>query len=240
MVNTGDGTFIHFSLIEPAWLRREMHLHTNYTDGKPSIAQVIQRAEKLGLAEIAFTEHVRADSEWFPGFAQEVRSLAASSPVRVLVGAEVRIKDFQGTLDISPEIRRHCDIVLASVHRFPGRQGERLEFQEIERDRFAEIEYRLALGFLKNGGANVLAHPGGMSLRRLEHFPEDYFASLMEEAARAAVAMEINSSYHHQVFDQYLAQLKKHDPLVSVGSDVHELERLGECSVRLKEILWKA
>lgn len=237
MKKSAHPSLVRFADLEPNWVRREMHLHTNYTDGEGTIEQVIRRAEQVGLAEIAFTEHVRADSEWFPGFAAEVRRLAAASPVRVLVGAEARIADFQGSLDISPEIRSHCDLVLASVHRFPSPKGERLEFADIEEIGFAETEYRLALGFLKKGGAEVLAHPGGMSLRRFKQFPLDYFSSLMEEARKADIAIEINSSYHHLVFDQYLALLQTTNPLVSIGSDAHELQRIGDCSYRMKEFL---
>ncbi|MCK4784915.1 MAG: PHP domain-containing protein [Desulfobacteraceae bacterium] len=214
-----------------------MHLHTNFTDGKASIAQVIRRAEELGLTEIAFTEHVRADSDWFPRFVDEIRRLAETSTVRVLVGAEVRITDFEGSLDISSAIRRQCDIILGSVHRFPGKNGQCLNFADIPKDEFADIEYRLSLGLIQQGSADVLAHPGGMSSRYLGGFPDDLYLSLMAEAKRSGMAIEINSSYIKD-FKKYLSLLEKTDPYISIGSDVHLLSQLGECQNRLKEILW--
>ena len=229
--------FVRYSELTPDWLNREMHLHTDYTDGEPSVGEVIRRAESLGLAEIAFTGHVRADSAWFPEFAAEVRRWAADSSVRVLVGAEVRIRDFEGSLDITPEIREHCDVVLASVHRFPGSNGKLRSFADVPRGDFAEIEYRLALGFLRNGGADVLAHPGGMSLRQTGGFPNAYFRSLMTECREAGVAIEISSSYLRDL-PGFLNMLDEVDPLVSIGSDAHTLDEIGLCKQMVSEQLW--
>ncbi|MGD8700510.1 MAG: PHP domain-containing protein [Gemmatimonadales bacterium] len=229
--------FVRYSELTPGWVNREMHLHTEYTDGEASIAEVIQRAESLGLAEIAFTEHVRADSAWFPEFADEVRRRAAGCGVRVLVGAEVRIKDFEGSLDITPEIREHCDIVLASVHRFPGSNGSLRSFADVPRGDFAEIEYRLARGFVKRGGADVLAHPGGMSLRQTGTFPDAYFRSLMAECRERGVAIEISSSYLRDL-SGFLNLLEEVDPLVSIGSDAHRLDEIGSCKRMVSEKLW--
>jgi putative hydrolase len=214
-----------------------MHLHTDYTDGKASVGEVIRQAEALGLDEIAFTEHVRADSTWFVEFAEEVRRQASESDVSVLVGAEVRITDFEGRLDITPEIREQCDIVLASVHRFPGANGRPRSFKDVPREEFADIEYRLARAFLERGGADVLAHPGGMSLRQLGAFPDEYFRSLIQECRESGVAIEISSSYLVDL-PGFLDLVAETDPLVSVGSDAHRLEEMGLCKRMVSEQLW--
>jgi putative hydrolase len=214
-----------------------MHLHTEYTDGEPSVEQVIRRAESLGLVEIAFTEHARADSDWFPEFAAKVRARGKGSRVNVLVGAEVRITDFEGSLDISDEIRREADLVLASVHRFPGKDGTPVPFSQVPREAFAETEYRLALGLLRRGGAHVLAHPGGMSLRTLGAFPATHLRSLMLEAKEKGVAIEINSAYLPDL-GAFSALLRETDPMVSLGSDAHRLEEVGRCRELLKDELW--
>jgi putative hydrolase len=234
-----DSRFLPYSRISFQWVLREMHLHTNATDGKANIPQVIRRAEELGLAEIVFSEHVRADSEWFPRFAEEVRKEAATSSVRILVGAEARIADFRGSLDISPVIRRECDIIIASVHRFPDQKGNRREFSEVSHTEFAETEYRLALGFLRHGKADVLGHPGGMSVRRLGVFPDRYYLSLLAEARRNGKVVEINCSYMNDL-GKYLSFLKETDPLVSIASDAHTLDQIGECARLLQGKLWSS
>lgn len=229
--------FLRFSELNAVWGNREMHMHTTQTDGKGSIMQVLQRAAEVGLAEIAFTEHVRADSDWFPGFAAEVRKLSLAVPLRTLVGAEVRIADFKGSLDVSPAIREQCDILLASVHRFPDRDGKRMSFSDVPRDEFAEIEFNLALGLVRKGDADVLAHPGGMSCRWIGSFPDELYRALMKAAAKSGVAVEINSSYITD-FGKFLSFLEEADPYVSIGSDAHLLSQVGECRGKLKEFLW--
>ena len=229
--------FVRFSELDPESANRDLHMHTTYTDGAATVAEMIRRAEELGLDEIAITEHVRADTDWFGRFADEVREAGARSSVRVLVGAEARITDFEGTLDISPEIRTQCDLVLGSVHRFPARDGSRIEFDAVPAEAFAETEYRLALGLVARGDADVLAHPGGMSLKRLGAFPEPCFRSLMAECARGGMAIEISTSYLRDVRG-FLALLGEADPPVSMGSDAHAPEMIGHCSRTLREVLW--
>jgi putative hydrolase len=231
--------FARVSELSPAWLNRDMHLHTSYTDGRPTVTEVIRRAEEIGLEEIAFTEHMRSDSDWFHAFADDVRAAAAGTAVRVLVGAEVRITDFDGSLDITPELRRECDVVLASVHRFPGPDGAPLDFARVPRDTFAETEFRLALGFLRRGGADVLAHPGGMSQRRIGGFPDEMYRTLVRASVAAGVAIEISVAYLRDV-GAFLALLRDDDPLVSIGSDAHTLDELGRCRDALREYLWPA
>lgn len=228
--------FVRMSQVTPEWANRDFHLHTRWTDGKPAVADVVRRCEELGLAEIAFTEHVRKDSDWFSRFADEVREASAKSRVRVFVGCEVRIEDFEGTLDVSDEIRGHCDVVLASVHRFPGADGERVPFSQVPKDQFAPIEHRLAMAFLRRGGAAVLAHPGGMSLRYGNGFPEECYLELAETAKAAGIAIELNASYLKD-FSALLPLLRRVDPAVSVGSDAHDLHQLGAARDRLRALL---
>ena len=235
----GAPRFVRVSEMSAAWINREMHLHTSYTDGQPTVAEVIARAEEVGLAEIVFTEHVRADSDWFPAFAAEVRAAAAGRAVRVLVGAEVRITDFDGSLDITPAQRRECDVILASVHRFPGPDGAPVEFSSVPRDTFAETELALALGFLRRGGADVLAHPGGMSQRHLGGFPDAMYRMLARASLATGVAIEISASCVQDVAG-FVTLLRDDDPLVSIGSDAHALAELGRCRDILRQHPWPA
>jgi putative hydrolase len=229
--------FVRMSELTPASANRDFHMHTRYTDGKAEVAQMLRRAEETGLSEVAFTEHVRRDSSWFVRFAAEVRAAASGSAVRVWVGCESRILDEDGNLDINDEIRDLCDIVLASVHRFPGPDGAPRAFSQVPKHEFAGIERALSLGFLRRGGADVLAHPGGMSLRYGEGFPEEYFTELAEAAKAAGIAIELNSSYTKDLAPVIRAY-RKVDPLVSVASDAHDVCEIATCREILKDLLW--
>lgn len=230
-----NGSFSQFRNLTSKSLDCDLHVHTIVTDGKASIEEIIRRAEEIGLRKIAFTEHVRADSEWFFKFADEVRKLGRRTKVIVLVGCEARILDTEGTLDITDAIRRECDLVLGSVHRFPDRAGGCLSFSEVPVRDFARIEFELALGFVRQGHGDVLAHPGGMSIKFGYGFPNDFLRQLMREACVRGIAIEMNSSYISNLSD-YCSIAFEENPLISIGSDVHGIEELGQCRKMLKEI----
>src|SRR5690606_13736509 len=96
---------------------------TTWPDGSQSVAEMHAAATALGLKDILFTEHARKSSgDWFANFAAEVRGLPFDS-CRAAVGVEVKIADYGGSLDICDAVRKECDLVMASVHRFPGEVG---------------------------------------------------------------------------------------------------------------------
>lgn len=47
-MKTARDLFVRFADLDPAWIRRELHLHTNYTDGEGTIEQVIRQTEQAG------------------------------------------------------------------------------------------------------------------------------------------------------------------------------------------------
>jgi putative hydrolase len=169
-----------FSALSDRFLNRDLHIHTTQTDGKHSISDVITQANRRGLGEIAFTEHVRRDIAWFPEFAADVREQAAVAPLTVYVGVEAKALDTSGGLDATEEILRQSDLVLGSVHRFPDGRGGYLSLRGMPADEAATMEFELAMGLLRAAPIQVLAHPGGMCLRAFGEFPERYFRRLMD------------------------------------------------------------
>lgn len=226
-----------FAEITPEWVNREMHLHTNWTDGEPAVLDVIRRCEELGLGMIAFTEHVRADSAWFNRFADEIAVGRQGSAVKVLVAVEAAVIDPSGRLNLSPEIRSRCELVLGSVHRFPGPDGKPVPFASIDRSEFARREFDLALAIMERGEADVLAHPGGMSVRHAGGFPEEYLLALMQRSEPTGVAIEINCSYITDL-PRFLELARQTNPWISMGSDAHQLRALGACRDRMRAALW--
>jgi putative hydrolase len=211
-------------------LNVEYQVHTKQTDGQSTITEILETAQARGLQAIAFTEHVRKDTTWFPGFAADVRAAARNyRSLVVYVGCEAKVLDTAGTLDISDDIRAGCDIVLGSVHRFPAENGAYMDWDQLDDAAFARMEYELALGLLQYARIDVLAHPGGMfERRRNKSFPEACLRDLMMVSARTAVAIEINTSYLRDV-DGFLKLCTEVNPYVSVGSDAHTLETIGQC-----------
>jgi putative hydrolase len=205
----------------------DFHMHTTWTDGQHSVLEMYRKAEKENLKFILFSEHARQSSEdWFFRFSREVRSLPPG-PCKALVGVETKVIDDLGNLDISDKILDECDLVMASVHRFPGEKGIVRGFGEIDPGEALQIELKLALGILDNPRVDILGHPFGMSLRRFNIFPQDdHFIQLIQKAARKGVAIEINSHYHPTPW-RLIEWCIEYGTLFSLGSNAHDLESVG-------------
>jgi putative hydrolase len=206
----------------------DCHLHTNWTDGKHSIQEMYNRAVSCGLEIILFSEHARESSEdWFLRFSEEIRNLP-NLPCRALLGVEAKIKDFEGNLDISTATAEVCDLVMGSVHRFPGENGIVKGFGETDPNSVIEIEYKLSLGALENPMLDILGHPFGMSINRFHRTPSDtLFNELIKKAKECNKIFEINSRYHHNISD-LIEMCCKENTMISLGSNAHDIDTVGQ------------
>lgn len=205
----------------------DRHMHSTWSDGAGTVAEILETARSRGLREVAITDHIRQTSTYFFDAQRQIQDLRATSPVEILCGFEAKINDFQGRLDVAEECLRAADISIASVHRYP--LGQRLyRAAEFPKAIAQEIELELSLAALRGGGFSVLGHPGGMSLKAHGEFPLPFFEILAEECARAGIAFDLNTSYHLSVAPQLVEILRKHNPLVSLGSDAHRLADIGK------------
>lgn len=207
----------------------DLHMHTTWTDGAASVAEMHARAVAEGLTAILFSEHARKTSgDWFPAFAAEVRALPQGQ-CRALVGVECKVDDFDGAVDAVPEILDLCDLVMASVHRFPGEQGQiKGTTGGLDPAQAVEMELRLSLAAMDNPAVDILGHPLGMSLSRFKTVPPwECFAALIDKAARTGVAFEINARYHPDPWRLVRACLEAGAP-ISLGSNAHSLDEVGQ------------
>jgi putative hydrolase len=215
----------------------DFHMHTTWTDGKASAEQMHRAAIESGLRAILFSEHARSSSgDWFSKFASEVRALSHDK-CRAYVGAEVKVLNAGGDLDICPEIRRECDLVMASVHRFPGetviRKGKEAGYTD---DEAVTLEFELARAALRKGNFDILGHPFGMCYNRFKIAPPDrLIREIAIECARAGIAFEINARYHRnpkQLFDLCIDA----GAPISLGSNSHSTTELSSLQRMLSDM----
>ena len=65
--------------------RADLHIHTLASDGVSSVAQILERAEAIGLAVIAITDHERVDA----AHAAQAMATSRGLRVQVVVGEEI-------------------------------------------------------------------------------------------------------------------------------------------------------
>jgi histidinol phosphatase-like PHP family hydrolase len=207
--------------------RGDFHLHTTWTDGTRSVKEMHDAAVAAGLRVVLFTEHARRTSgDWFPGFAAEVRSLSGER-CTALVGVETKVDDLSGAIDCTDAILGHCDLVMASVHRFPGEVGNVWKVRNHAPEQALQIELSLASAVLDNPEVDILGHPFGMSYRRFGIAPpDDMMRAVIDKAARTRVAIEINPHYHPDPW-RLVEWCQEAGARISLGSNAHSCENVG-------------
>lgn len=214
----------------------DLHIHTTYTDGAQSVREMWDAAVASGMTTILYSEHSRATSQgWFENFSAEIRALP-TSPCQALVGTEVKIADFDGTLDLNPEIGAQCDLVMASVHRFPGEQGVITGTTGgFSAEQAIDIEYRLSMAALDNPRTDILGHPFGMSIRRFKTAPPwTLIENLIAKCAATGKAFEINARYHTDI-KRMLESCLVAGARISFGSNAHDVAEVGDLQRKWQE-----
>jgi histidinol phosphatase-like PHP family hydrolase len=212
----------------------DYHMHTVWTDGENTSLEMYNRAIQEGLNSILFSEHARKTSaDWFLKFSDEIRSLPKSS-CQALVGVETKVVDFDGAIDSVDQILEVCDLVMASIHRFPGEKDMKKMCSDIDKKEALKIELDLSLAVLENKKVDILGHPFGMSIRRFNIQPtEDDFKQIIKKAAETGIAIEVNSHYHDNPWE-IINWCKEFGALISLGSNAHNVNKVGHINRILK------
>jgi DNA polymerase (family 10) len=173
-------------LVELASLRGTFHVHTTYSDGRNSVAEMLAAARERGLDYVGLSDHSKTASyagglteERLRQQAKEIESLRTDfAPMRVFRGTEADILA-DGSIDYGPKTLNQFDFVVASVHsRFSMTKDEMTE--------------RL-LRALDDPHVTFLGHMTGRRLLAREGYTFDY-DRIFERAAERGVMIEINGN----------------------------------------------
>lgn len=96
----------------------DMHVHSLFSDGKHSICENLDQADRIGLRRMVCVDHVRIDSSYVAEFVSAVRKERASRSFEVYAGVEAKILDGTGRLDIPCDLSG-VDFIYAADHQFP-------------------------------------------------------------------------------------------------------------------------
>ncbi len=206
-------------LIELADIRGDLHMHTNATDGKGTIQEMIAAAQARGLEYIAITDHSkrvsmangldgkRALTQW-----KEVDRIRKDfDGIHVLTGIECDILE-NGGMDLPDDVLAAADWVIASVH-----YGQN---QPIEK-----ITERI-LGALENPHVDIIAHPTGRLINRREPYAVD-MEQVFDSAAKHKKFLELNANPARlDLNDLHCAAAKRHGIPIVISTDAHSIDGL--------------
>ena len=172
-------------LVELKDIRGDLQMHTRWSDGSDSAAEMARAAQERGYEYIAITDHSR--SLKFVGgvtidelreHARQVKKIADKVGIAILMGTECEILP-DGSLDYPDDVLRGLDVVLAAVHT-------RFRMSE------AEMTKRIITA-MENPHVDLVAHPTGRLLGQRESYNVNV-ERLVEAARRTGTALEINAA----------------------------------------------
>ena len=212
----------------------DMHVHTSWVDGKNTVLEMSSSAVEKRISTILFSEHTRANSgDWFSDFTKEILSARNKfeNKCQLLIGTEVKVLNTRGNLDLSEKIKTMCDLIMASVHRFPGEKGViNNTHGTFSKEEAINIEFELTKAAIENSSADIIGHPFGMSLKRFNTTPPwEFFLKLIKKARSFDKVFEINFHYHNN-HKQLLDACIENNTLVSFGSNAHSVDEIGKIS----------
>jgi DNA polymerase (family 10) len=202
-------------------LRGDLQMHTTWSDGANSLAEMAEAAMARGLEYILITDHSQSlgvagglSTEELLRQRQEIDDLNRGLPAkfRVLAGVETEIRS-DGSLDYPDEVLAQLDLVIASLH------------SGLRTGRAKTTERMLAA--IRNPHVDIIAHPTGRLIGRREGADLDMEA-IFQAAAETVTALEINADYHRlDLSDVHARRAVQLGVKLTIGSDAHEAGGVG-------------
>ncbi len=204
-------------------LRGFLHCHTRYSDGSNTVEQLALACRDAGYEYIGITDHSQA-AAYAGGLRPD--DLARQSDeidevnrrlegIRVLKGVEADILQ-DGRIDFDEEILARLDFVIASIHT---------RFNMGPREMTARV-----LAAMDNPHLTIIGHPTGRLLLSRDPYGLDLDA-VIEKAAAAGVALEINADPHRLDLDwRHARSAMEHGVRLSIGADAHSVPGIGNVS----------
>ncbi len=172
-------------LIDISDLQGDLHVHSNWSDGVSSIAEMAEAALSRGYKYLAICDHTQSLAVASGLSPEEIRERRKEieqwnkkgKGLRLLDGVEANIMS-DGSLDFPDSELEKLEVVVAGLHSGLG-QGEE------------KILYRLE-GAMKNKYVQVISHPTGRILNRRDAYQVNR-EKLFNLAQETNTYLEINS-----------------------------------------------
>ncbi len=201
-------------LVELGDIRGDLHSHTNWSDGLPTLEELVEGARQAGYQYLLVTDHSKGigiarglSEEKVAELHEAIRRLDASDPgLRVLHGTEVNIRR-DGTLDYDDETMSLFDVVVASVHDGFDMSGE-------------QITARI-VSAMRNPFVDVVGHPTGRLIGRRERYEVD-MEVVFRVAAETGTALEVNASPERlDLCDSHVRRALQLGGTIAINTDAH-------------------
>ncbi|MDI6617707.1 MAG: PHP domain-containing protein [Clostridiales bacterium] len=234
--------------------RVDYHVHTNFSDGQASYAEVIDRAKEIGLYSIAITDHfdsfdkgksfcLKTDDELMDHF-DRIREYGSKIGQNVLCGIET-CTDYEGNLRLSDIVIESCDIIITSPHYveydgplIPGHYFNDCYWEAYKRkvlnmargpgDILGHSEGYLPLGKLLVPGTTTYEERKKLCYKiACRYFDNEYIDELAKMLKISGKALELHCATHTPR-EAVIQKMIENKISISLGSDSHVLPSVGK------------
>ena len=200
-------------------IKGDLHVHTNWSDGKNSIEEMALTAISSGYEYIAVADHSPAvgiaggmKAEKITKRQDEIEKLNTRFEdeginFSVLSASEVDIKsDF--SMDFPDDVLKSLDVVVGAIHT------------KFAQDR--ETMTKRIVTAMENPNVDIIAHPTGRLLGKRDPYEVD-MEQLMESAKATGTIMELNSFPGRlDLNDVHCKMAKDYGVLIAISTDAHD------------------
>jgi len=206
-------------IVEYKEVLSDLQMHTTYSDGAHTIAEMAEAAARLGRKYIAITDHVghlkiagamdirTIEKQW-----REIEKVDRKMKnIKILKGCEVDINP-DGTIALDDKYLAKFDIVLGSVHS---------NFKMPKTDQTKRL-----VRAIENPHVDVISHPTGRIIHQRAGYEFD-FDEVAASAARTKTILEANCYPDRlDLNDANIRRAIGHGVKISFGTDSHSKMQL--------------
>jgi DNA polymerase (family 10) len=200
-------------LVELADVQGDLHMHTDWSDGRGTLEEMAIAALERGRKYVAICDHARRLREGrLERQAEEIAALGDRlSGLTILGGVEVDIRA-DGSLDLPDEALAGRDWVMASIHS--GFDGPRERLTE-----------RLVAA-MENPHVDCIGHPTGRKINRRPPYELD-FERVLEKAVETGTFLEINAQPDRlDLADSHARAAAEAGVRIVISTDAHRVHEL--------------
>ena len=201
-------------LVELDDMAGDLHAHTDWSDGRGTLEEMVETARGLGRRYLAICDHARRLRDGrLERQAEDIAAVNESvSGIRVLSGVEVDIRA-DGSVDLADEQLAERDWVMASIHSGFDKPRE-------------ELTKRLVAA-MEHPHVDCIGHPTGRKINRRDAYEVD-FEALLDKAVETGTFLEINSQPDRlDLIDTHARAAAEAGVKIVVSTDAHRTHELG-------------
>jgi DNA polymerase (family 10) len=205
--------------VELTDLRGDLHVHSDWSDGRDPLELMVAGAKERGYDYVAITDHSAGRGiangltpERLESHQSELRRVeAAIGGIKVLSGSEVDILA-DGSLDYPDDVLATLDWVVASIHSGLSQPRETMTERIIKA--------------MQNPHVTAIGHLSARMLGERKGIDAD-FEAIFVAAAETGTVLEINASPERlDLRDSHVRRAMELGVIMAIDSDAHTVARL--------------